>query len=40
MLGHVPSLNVSVAGAIVMYELARQRRAAQNAGKGPVNPKG
>jgi 23S rRNA (guanosine2251-2'-O)-methyltransferase len=30
MLGHVPSLNVSVAGAIVMYEVARQRRAAQN----------
>src|SRR5271157_876393 len=33
MLGHVPSLNVSVAGAVVMYELARQRRAAQKAGK-------
>ncbi len=27
MLGHVPSLNVSVAGAVVMYEVARQRRA-------------
>jgi 23S rRNA (guanosine2251-2'-O)-methyltransferase len=27
MLGKVPSLNVSVAGAIVMYELVRQRRA-------------
>ena len=26
MLGKVPSLNVSVAGAIVMYELVRQRR--------------
>jgi len=26
MLGKVPSLNVSVAGAIVMYEVARQRR--------------
>jgi 23S rRNA (guanosine2251-2'-O)-methyltransferase len=26
MLGRVPSLNVSVAGGIVMYELARQRR--------------
>ena len=26
MLGQVPSLNVSVAGAIVMYEVARQRR--------------
>jgi 23S rRNA (guanosine2251-2'-O)-methyltransferase len=27
MLGKVPSLNVSVAGAIVMYEVVRQRRA-------------
>jgi 23S rRNA (guanosine2251-2'-O)-methyltransferase len=27
MSGKVPSLNVSVAGAIVMYEVARQRRA-------------
>jgi 23S rRNA (guanosine2251-2'-O)-methyltransferase len=27
MLGKVPSLNVSVAGAIVMYEAVRQRRA-------------
>jgi 23S rRNA (guanosine2251-2'-O)-methyltransferase len=26
MLGHVPSLNVSVAAAVVMYEIARQRR--------------
>ena len=26
MLGSVPSLNVSVAGAVVMYELERQRR--------------
>lgn len=26
MMGKVPSLNVSVAGAIVMYEVARQRR--------------
>ena len=26
MLGHVASLNVSVAGGIVMYEVARQRR--------------
>jgi 23S rRNA (guanosine2251-2'-O)-methyltransferase len=26
MLGQVPSLNVSVAGAVVMYEVARQRR--------------
>jgi 23S rRNA (guanosine2251-2'-O)-methyltransferase len=29
MLGSVPSLNVSVAGAIVMYEVVRQRRAGQ-----------
>ena len=29
MLGEVPSLNVSVAGGVVMYEVARQRRAAQ-----------
>jgi 23S rRNA (guanosine2251-2'-O)-methyltransferase len=28
MLGKVPSLNVSVAGAVVMYEVARQRRKA------------
>lgn len=27
MAGRVPSLNVSVAGAVVMYEVARQRRA-------------
>jgi 23S rRNA (guanosine2251-2'-O)-methyltransferase len=33
MLGHVRSLNVSVAGAVVMYELARQRRVAQNVAK-------
>jgi 23S rRNA (guanosine2251-2'-O)-methyltransferase len=26
MLGKVPSLNVSVAAAVVMYEIARQRR--------------
>jgi 23S rRNA (guanosine2251-2'-O)-methyltransferase len=29
MLGKVPSLNVSVAAAVVMYEVARQRRTAQ-----------
>jgi 23S rRNA (guanosine2251-2'-O)-methyltransferase len=28
MLGRVPSLNVSVAGAVVLYEIARQRRRA------------
>jgi 23S rRNA (guanosine2251-2'-O)-methyltransferase len=36
MLGEVPSLNVSVAGGVVMYELARQRRAAQAAVAKPV----
>lgn len=30
MLGKVPSLNVSVAAAIVMYEIARQRRIAKS----------
>jgi 23S rRNA (guanosine2251-2'-O)-methyltransferase len=29
MLGKVPSLNVSVAAAVVMYEIARQRRGNQ-----------
>ena len=29
MAGRVPSLNVSAAGAVVMFEAARQRRAAQ-----------
>jgi 23S rRNA (guanosine2251-2'-O)-methyltransferase len=29
MAGRVPSLNVSVAGAVVMYEVARQRRSQQ-----------
>src|SRR5215831_13656026 len=33
MAGHVPSLNVSVAGAVVMYEVARQRRVGQFSGK-------
>ena len=31
MAGQVASLNVSAAGAVVMYEAARQRRLAQNA---------
>jgi len=31
VLGQVPSLNVSVAAAVVMYELVRQRK---NAGGG------
>jgi 23S rRNA (guanosine2251-2'-O)-methyltransferase len=30
MLGKVPSLNVSVAAAVVMYEIVRQRRAKEN----------
>ena len=29
MLGNVPSLNVSVAGGVMMYEVARQRRASE-----------
>lgn len=33
MQGHVPSLNVSVAGAVVMYEVARQRLTRQSDGK-------
>jgi 23S rRNA (guanosine2251-2'-O)-methyltransferase len=32
MLGKVPSLNVSVAGAVVMYEMVRQRRAREHKG--------
>jgi 23S rRNA (guanosine2251-2'-O)-methyltransferase len=31
MLGKVPSLNVSVAGAVVMYEIVRQRRSKDGA---------
>ena len=38
MLGSVPSLNVSVAGAVVLYEAVRQRRSA--AGVTPVESKG
>jgi 23S rRNA (guanosine2251-2'-O)-methyltransferase len=34
MLGKVPSLNVSVAAAVVMYEVARQRRAAKKQRSG------
>ena len=34
MAGKVPSLNVSVAGAVVMYELARQRRQPSAAATG------
>ena len=33
MLGKVPSLNVSVAAAIVLYEIVRQRRARESASK-------
>ena len=45
MAGQVSSLNVSVAGAIVMYEAARQRRAAtvlpaaEEAGSVSTRPK-
>jgi 23S rRNA (guanosine2251-2'-O)-methyltransferase len=31
MLGKVPSLNVSVAAAVVLYEIVRQRRALEEA---------
>jgi len=31
MLGKVPSLNVSVAAGVVLYEILRQRRASENA---------
>jgi 23S rRNA (guanosine2251-2'-O)-methyltransferase len=31
MLGNVPSLNVSVAAAVVLYEILRQRRASKDA---------
>jgi len=34
MLGQVPSLNVSVAGAVVMYEIVRQRRHPAVSSKG------
>lgn len=47
MAGQVSSLNVSVAGAVVMYEAARQRRTSaptekvpQHAGKAARPPKG
>src|SRR5437899_1542903 len=33
MLGKVPSLNVSVASAVVLYEIVRQRRAREGAAK-------
>lgn len=42
MAGQVSSLNVSVAGAVVMYEAARQRRAASGQSvsqTGPATPK-
>lgn len=38
MAGRVPSLNVSVAGAIVMYEAARQRRTQAGAGSTMPEP--
>jgi tRNA G18 (ribose-2'-O)-methylase SpoU len=31
MLGKVPSLNVSVAAAVVLYEIVRQRRVREGA---------
>jgi 23S rRNA (guanosine2251-2'-O)-methyltransferase len=38
MAGGVSSLNVSVAGAVVMYEAARQRRLDTPAHAAPVKP--
>jgi 23S rRNA (guanosine2251-2'-O)-methyltransferase len=38
MSGHVPSLNVSVAAAVVMFEVARQRRVSQERGERPAQP--
>jgi 23S rRNA (guanosine2251-2'-O)-methyltransferase len=38
MAGRVASLNVSVAGAVVLYEAARQRRAAFAAALAPATP--
>ncbi len=40
MLGKVPSLNVSVAAAVVMYEVARQRRAKSSTAKDAKVAKG
>lgn len=39
MLGAVPSLNVSVAGAVVLYEAARQRRLAARPAADEAVPK-
>lgn len=39
MAGRVDSLNVSAAGAVVLYEAARQRRAAPSAASRPEKPK-
>jgi len=39
MSGSVPSLNVSVAGAVVMYEAARQRRATTKKAEITCKPK-
>src|SRR5581483_4553215 len=37
MLGKVPSLNVSVAAGVVLYEIARQRRRAGRPGRAPAS---
>jgi 23S rRNA (guanosine2251-2'-O)-methyltransferase len=39
MAGQVSSLNVSVAGAIVMYEAMRQRRAPAPKKAAPAKPR-
>lgn len=36
MAGRVDSLNAGIAGAVVLFEAARQRRAATAAGRGPA----
>jgi 23S rRNA (guanosine2251-2'-O)-methyltransferase len=40
MAGGVSSLNVSAAGAVVLYEAFRQRRNANRRTQGYVNPTG
>jgi 23S rRNA (guanosine2251-2'-O)-methyltransferase len=39
MLGKVPSLNVSVAGGVVMYELVRQRRRGETVQRPEIQQK-
>jgi tRNA C32,U32 (ribose-2'-O)-methylase TrmJ len=39
MLGKVPSLNVSVAAAVVLYEIVRQRRAREGSSVSETDAK-